>query len=725
MGIFTLKRSDNKDKVESKDSENADTLEAQANQRLDEELLQQVKQLSLEDISSGPDAIAEFQESEFISSIYLKFRIPAEESFLSLPIKYADNRNQEKNALGFKVASEPLPLDFKNALLPTIVGPQNALALLENVNINLSADYPNLTLPTETQWRLMNGLRSHATSPMISEQGKNKLLDYYIQLLILEEKFPLDSNNQLNIDFVWYDISGEHKVTTEDINYEKASVLYNVAAIMSILGCRMAKLASQNSIALAANYFQKAAGICQTILGITSRFKMKNLYELSPAPLTYFIGLMMSQANECFFHKAVESKVSSIVLAKIAAQVHDRYASIDIPSYISKHKGLKPAIANIKCKAAIFLSLAHEHMPLKDTEGKQLREKLARINICQELLLETLTKSAPEKLSLLIGRYLETLNGTVLKIKDKMLVDLPDYDRDLLVSIPRPNAQLATSIQFESDFAVYTTQAFDCFPTIIGSIHSESISLLFEECSSVCKPSKAMLKSIIKGVSANGLKHNKFLSSLNLVDHSDIEKTSKTIIEQQKLLKAVHVLIQNIKDRDIDKNIIIDLRSRLIKSAKSVAEYQSDWNEKLQPRLIKANQIIFKTIVENKEYCSLQQSAQRQLQSIRDFEVSLDNIIAESVVSQKTVHEVIINRQNSLNKLKNAVKIIDSNLQVIMNKIFTNNEIRKNLELFKCYFEFNKEVDHQDSVLANIANVVRDIESATIDDTPSERYYRQ
>jgi hypothetical protein len=100
-------------------------------------------------------------------------------------------------------------------------------------------------------------------------------------------------------------------VLTRCIQYEKASVLYNIAAIYSQLGTSE-RLWTADGLKNASVYFQKAAGVLTFLRDmLVTRFKVKieNSSDLHESTLSAVIALMLAQAAECYYEKAVHGKV--------------------------------------------------------------------------------------------------------------------------------------------------------------------------------------------------------------------------------------------------------------------------------------------------------------------------------------------------------------------------------------------------------------------------------
>ena len=81
----------------------------------------------------------------------------------------------------FSSNSEEHYIDFKKSLLPLIQSSE-------------SDDLKSTLMPTEAQWYQLNQLRIHAGAPERSEDGVERLYQYYAQLVAMEKKFPYDTN---------------------------------------------------------------------------------------------------------------------------------------------------------------------------------------------------------------------------------------------------------------------------------------------------------------------------------------------------------------------------------------------------------------------------------------------------------------------------------------------------------------------------------------------------
>ena len=132
----------------------------------------------------------------------------------------------------------------------------------------------------------------------------------------MEIKFPFETG-EMDIEFEWFESFMKQKSnsilkleSTTCIQYEKASVLYNIASIYSHLGSAERKwtLDGQRK---ASSFFQQAAGVLMFIRNVSyPQFKIKlgSESELHESSLQTLAAIMLAQASECFYHKSNDGK---------------------------------------------------------------------------------------------------------------------------------------------------------------------------------------------------------------------------------------------------------------------------------------------------------------------------------------------------------------------------------------------------------------------------------
>ncbi|KND02105.1 uncharacterized protein SPPG_02603 [Spizellomyces punctatus DAOM BR117] len=340
-----------------------------------------------------------------------------------------------------------------------------------------------LLLPNEAHWYSLNELRIHAGAPERSEVGIERLSHYYAQLLYLEPKFPFETD-EIQMNFTWYEsLVPDRKVVTNCIQYEKASVLFNIAAVYSILASAQS-LWTPDGKRKAAAYFQKGAGVLVYIRDrLCARFKPKldRASDLNESTLTAAAELMLAQAMECFYEKANDTKASSGVTAKIAAQTADFYEvarrAADAPTELCKARFPKYWSDHIKSKTFMFTAIAHMHTAPQSAADSAVGERIARVSAAKEAV----DKAA--KYSREVGGALHELvqgHANIINTAYSFLVHAnferhhhPSFDSRLLPPLRRPLESLVIASPLED--AITDPKSFkDIFGAIISAIDQAS-----------------------------------------------------------------------------------------------------------------------------------------------------------------------------------------------------------------------------------------------------------
>jgi programmed cell death 6-interacting protein len=170
-------------------------------------------------------------------------------------------------------------------------------------------------------------LRADATTNMTAatEASRNILYSYYQQLVYTEKRFPV-SEAKVKLSFTWFDaFKPARKIVKYSLTFEQAAILFNCASMESHAGVQCDRT-DPEGLKAACKHFQQAAGIfkhlkdnvCPKITGdLTSDFSQEGLELL--------VGVMLGQAQACFYEKAVKGKMKSGIVCKLAAQAADFY----------------------------------------------------------------------------------------------------------------------------------------------------------------------------------------------------------------------------------------------------------------------------------------------------------------------------------------------------------------------------------------------------------------
>ncbi|SPO29573.1 related to RIM20 - protein involved in proteolytic activation of Rim101p [Ustilago trichophora] len=200
-------------------------------------------------------------------------------------------------------------------------------------------------------------LRDQIGSVEVHVSAIEPLLRYHAQLVFFSTKFPAN----INLSFPWSlsfpsslpswtsTISGAMEATKSaeagpasgiayatsdtvahpDLAFERANLLFSLAALYSALGCAESR-AEKQSIKRATAWFQNAAGVLQHIIDNlvepTKHLSPPSI-DLNPRLLSCIRDLMLAQAQECFWQKAVVDRLKDATIAKLAEKVAEHYAS--------------------------------------------------------------------------------------------------------------------------------------------------------------------------------------------------------------------------------------------------------------------------------------------------------------------------------------------------------------------------------------------------------------
>ncbi|XP_059210521.1 rhophilin-2 [Centropristis striata] len=214
--------------------------------------------------------------------------------------------------------------------------PLIALGLKETKDIDFSTFFKDFILEHysedgnsfEDEIADLMDLRQACKTPSRDEAGVELLAKYSSHLPLMESRF-FAPNRQTGIFFTWYDSFTGVPVCQQNLSLEKASILFNMAALYSQIGTR----SDRQTIAgleEAISSFQKSAGILNQL---KETYTHTPSYDMSPAMLSMLIRMMLAQAQECLFEKTalpgIRNQFHSLMkMAQEAAKVSEIYDQV-------------------------------------------------------------------------------------------------------------------------------------------------------------------------------------------------------------------------------------------------------------------------------------------------------------------------------------------------------------------------------------------------------------
>ncbi|XP_072237112.1 rhophilin-2 isoform X1 [Leuresthes tenuis] len=171
-------------------------------------------------------------------------------------------------------------------------------------------------------------LRQACRTPSRNQSGVDLLAKYYSHLPLIESRF-FSPTRQTGIFFTWYDSFTGVPVCQQNLSLEKASILFNMAALYTQIGTRSDR---QTIVGLdeVISSFQKAAGILNYL---KETFTHTPSYDMGPAMLSMLIRLMLAQAQEGLFEKNALPGIRNqfyplMKMAQEAAKVSEIYDQV-------------------------------------------------------------------------------------------------------------------------------------------------------------------------------------------------------------------------------------------------------------------------------------------------------------------------------------------------------------------------------------------------------------
>ena len=259
--------------------------------------------------------------------------------------------------------------------------------------------------------------------------GIRKIEKYAAQLVFMFGKFPVD----LGAEFVWYPSIGYHTTTAvsqDNLRFELANILFNLAALY----CQLAVTANRSSadgLKSASKYFSQSAGVIAHLkTAVIPELRSATPADMEPVTLECLEQLLLAQAQECYWHKAVSDGLKDLLVSKLAAEVADLYLKAH-ENGIRSDTITSEWIHHMKAKQGQFASAAQYHAARDCLEKQKYGEEIARLEDSLACVSEALQES----------RYISKVVTAELNAqKDRVQGDLKRAERDndklWLVAVP-------------------------------------------------------------------------------------------------------------------------------------------------------------------------------------------------------------------------------------------------------------------------------------------------
>ncbi|CAE6500532.1 unnamed protein product [Rhizoctonia solani] len=243
-------------------------------------------------------------------------------------------------------------------------------------------------------------LRKDGVGGYVHVNRVDATLLYHAHLVLLLTKFPANIGLIIAYEPAFPSLI-QRPCSVEDLTFERACVLFNLAALHSQLGTSAGRNTTEG-IKIVAAHFQNAAGVLQYLSKEVIPTLASSLGQAAPMPsellepsLKSLEYLMLAQAQECYWQKASMENYKDGTLAKLAKQVAVYYESA-----LSAIVSLSPSpysqewINHLTLKKHHFEGVAQYRQSRNDLLSRKYGIELGRLRLAQNEVKQGLERSS-------------------------------------------------------------------------------------------------------------------------------------------------------------------------------------------------------------------------------------------------------------------------------------------------------------------------------------------
>lgn len=206
--------------------------------------------------------------------------------------------------------------------------------------------------------------------------ARDLLYKYFGQLELLELRF-----SEIRVNFPWRDAFTNKLTVQTSIAYEKASIIFQIAATHSAIA------ASQNrsdpeGLKRSFHYFRTCAGM---LTYINDNFLHAPSTDLSRDVIKFLVNIILAQATEVFFEKCRDEKKGNALISKIASQASFMYSSLaeEVKEFMGKGIFDRNWVTLIQIKSKYFTSIMQYYRGLADHAAGKHGDALVRFTVAE------------------------------------------------------------------------------------------------------------------------------------------------------------------------------------------------------------------------------------------------------------------------------------------------------------------------------------------------------
>lgn len=136
----------------------------------------------------------------------------------------------------------------------------------------------------------------------------------------MELRFP-----EIRVNFPWRDAFTNKLIVQTSLAYEKASVIFQIAATHSAIAASQSR-SDPEGLKRAFYYLRCCAGM---LTYINENFLHAPSTDLSREVIKFLVGVILAQATEVFWEKCRDEKKGNALVSKVASQAASMYNSLN------------------------------------------------------------------------------------------------------------------------------------------------------------------------------------------------------------------------------------------------------------------------------------------------------------------------------------------------------------------------------------------------------------
>lgn len=443
-----------------------------------------------------------------------------------------------------------------------------------------------------------------------SASGRDLLYRYYGQLELLDLRFPIDEQH-IKISFQWFDAFTRMATSQYSLAFEKASVIFNIAAVLSCHAAAQNR-SEDKDLKTAYHSFQASAGM---FTYINENFLHAPSTDLNRDTVKTLIHVTLGQAQEIFLEKQVRDGKKPALLAKLAAQAQFLFGQAREGLESEHARGVFESswLKLIQIKALHTSSLAEYYQALADDETNLQGSAIARLQLAeksskQAYSLAKAFPASPSSSSNLGSDTASTMQSITRRqmetVQERLSAAVKDNDFIYHQTVPA-EASLSPVTKVPAAKAIPLSELYqgqdiqrivgpDIFQKIVPMSVTESASMYDEEKAKLIR-SEAEKVEQANGEMAASLDYLKLPSSLNVLkggleqemgvdkeferwcqELTNHEPFSRAFEQVQKDKEAVlDGLSKSTKQLDMEESVCEKMRSK----------YGPDWTQQPSSRL--------------------------------------------------------------------------------------------------------------------------------------------